>query len=112
MCDILAGLVDLTNVAAIIASTYFQTPEEALEHYYEAYWREFPKEQVMELLEKVWPRLIQSRQWGIAMMIPDGYWIETEGVPTKAEPELLPLVDFQPGAKRYVVRMSQPKPRV
>lgn len=71
--SILAREVDLSQVNTIFCSTMFETPEQAVDGYYEGYWayamprgREdlISKEEALALVTELWPRMVQPRLRG------------------------------------------------
>jgi hypothetical protein len=76
--EIMRGKVSEDEVVSIIASTRFDSPEQALEHYGYTYWHEFDQEETTALVKRLWSKVVQPRLHGYdAHNISAGYWLET-----------------------------------
>ena len=60
--DICEGRVNLTDVEKIYAGTAFLSSKDAVEHYTQSYWRNYPNE-AKEICQKLWAegKIIQTR---------------------------------------------------
>ena len=98
--EILAGEASEESVTAIIGATKFDSPESAVKHYSGLYWREYDQEEVMALVTRLWPKVVQPRLHGYEPHnIADGHWLDESPVmiegewmhkwvkPGKADPE-------------------------
>ena len=65
-------------ISAIVTSTAFKSVDEALEHYYEGYWSEYPKDEVRKVLTFIWPLVFQPRLTTpnhVGHNISNGWWV-------------------------------------
>jgi hypothetical protein len=76
--DILRKEYLASDVNYIISCTRFNSIKEAFDYYYERYWYDFSKNDVLAVLIEIWPKLIQPRLQDPAYVhnIAQGHWIE------------------------------------
>ena len=84
VADILRNKIDPKQISCIITSTRFQTPEEAVEYYYQNYWSRFGynKEDVLFVMRQLWqliyqPRLVCEPEEHCGHMLSHGHWLDT-----------------------------------
>lgn len=90
MQDILAGKIEVNQIAAIVTSTAFENLYQAFEYYYPIYWKDYSKNEAFIKLTEIWPIVCQPRlQVDIfehrGHNVSHGYWLNTEtGTLTKS----------------------------
>lgn len=83
MRDILKGNLAHHELVAILTSTAFKTPEEAVDYYYLNYWRDYAtKEYALDVLTRLWPFIMQPRlsvgkNNHPGHRIGHGFWLDT-----------------------------------
>jgi|SaaInlStandDraft_3_1057020.scaffolds.fasta_scaffold169743_2 hypothetical protein len=78
--DILSGEIREEDVTAIVAATKLPTPEDAVDNYHPTYWRHYSREDVLALVQRMWPKIRQPRFDGVpGHNISRGCWIRKDG---------------------------------
>ncbi len=82
--SILKGNMNTNSIIAIISNTMLEYPEDAFRVYYHTYWKDYPTEDVMNVLNDVWtivfqPRLALNDPSYEGHSIANGIWVSTDG---------------------------------
>lgn len=83
MREILLNKISIDEIAAIVASTRFESWQEAYEHYFISYWSEYADDETCKrILQEVWPLVCQPRlNFSFAEhrghMLSHGVWLNT-----------------------------------
>lgn len=81
--DILAGNIEVKEIAGIMTSTAFENLHQAFEYYYPIYWNNYDKTETFKKFTEVWPLVCQPRQQ-VGMFehrghkVTHGFWLNTE----------------------------------
>jgi hypothetical protein len=78
--DILEGKVKPDEIIAIISSTNFSSPEEAIKNY-STYWNGYDEGEVKNILNTMWPLVFQPRKANATYRghsISNGHWVDTK----------------------------------